>query len=294
MKNFNMFLLFLSLIFLDMSYCFNFVKNFKNCGGVHLSQSQHKKSPQKQKGSIAMMGRRSEKIARKKGAEDAKRGKVFARIGKKIIMAVKAGGSDPVSNKAFADVIKEAKAYNVPKENIDRAVKRAEASDTADFKEAVYEAYGFGGAGVIINCLTDNTNRALADIKASFKKTDFALASTGSVAFNFQKRGCIEVDAVLEDDTALEIALGAGVEDYELEEGEEEGSSRILVLPSETKIMADALEAAGLTPKPYLANIPTVWVSCSEEHMEGNLNVIELLEALDDVDSVEHNMTMES
>jgi len=241
-----------------------------------------------------MMGRRSEKIARKKGAEDAKRGKVFARIGKKIIMAVKAGGSDPVSNKAFADVIKEAKAYNVPKENIDRAVKRAEASDTADFKEAVYEAYGFGGAGVIINCLTDNTNRALADIKASFKKTDFALASTGSVAFNFQKRGCIEVDAVLEDDTALEIALGAGVEDYELEEGEEEGSSRILVLPSETKIMADALEAAGLTPKPYLANIPTVWVSCSEEHMEGNLNVIELLEALDDVDSVEHNMTMES
>mmetsp|Transcript_36992 Transcript_36992/g.48703 ORF Transcript_36992/g.48703 Transcript_36992/m.48703 type:complete len:294 (-) Transcript_36992:260-1141(-) len=242
--------------------------------------------------SIVMMGRRSEKIARKKGAEDAKRGKVFARIGKKIIMAVKSGGSDVESNKQLADVMKEAKAYNVPKDNIDRAIKRAEAADTADFKEAVYEAYGYGGVGIIINCLTDNTNRALTEIKQAIKKSEVSLASTGSVAFNFDKKGRIEVDAVLDDDIVLEIALEGGVDDYELAEGNEEGSSVIYVPPAETKLMADALEAAGHTPKPSLANVPNVWVQCSEEDEEENLNIIEAIEALDDVDSVEHNIEL--
>jgi len=241
---------------------------------------------------LVMMGRRSEKIARKKGSEDAKRGKIFARIGKKIIVAVKAGGPVVESNKALADILKEAKSYNVPKENIDRAIKRAEAADAADFKEAVYEAYGAGGVGIIISCLTDNTNRALTDIKNAIKKSEVTLASSGSVAFNFDKKGCLEVASELDEDTVLEIALEGGVDDFVLEEGEEEGTSVVYVAPGETKLMADALEAAGHAPQPSLANVPNVWVDCDEATAEANLAVIEALEELDDVDCVEHNIRL--
>ncbi|CAN0243021.1 unnamed protein product, partial [Discosporangium mesarthrocarpum] len=167
-----------------------------------------------------MMGRRAEKIAKTKGKEDARRGKVFARMGKKIIMAVKTGGPSEESNKLLADTLRECKTLNVPKDNIARAIKRATEGSQGDFKEAVYEAYGHGGAGLVVSALTDNPNRAVADIKVVFKKHDLKPAAQGSVLFQFSKRGRIEVEGKVDEEKVIEMAIESDVEDVEVVEGD--------------------------------------------------------------------------
>ncbi|CAN0013353.1 unnamed protein product, partial [Phaeothamnion confervicola] len=185
------------------------------------------------------MGRRSEKIARTKGKEDLRRGKIFARCAKRIMMAVKAGGPDEHTNKALFDVLKEAKSYNVPKDNITRAIKRAvEGSQQGDFKEAVYEAYGHGGVGLIITALTDNVNRANAEINAVLSKKDLKRASSGSVAFQFARRGRVEVKGgEVDEEAVIEAAITAGVDDVEVVEGDEPGTTWILTAPTELSLL---------------------------------------------------------
>lgn len=240
---------------------------------------------------VVMMGRRAAKNAARKGKSDAIKAKLYARYGKKVVMAVKAGGADTVANAQLAQVVRDAKTAGVPVANIERAIKSASSQDAKDFKESTFEAYGAGGAGIIINVLSDNANRASADVQSTIKKKNLKLASPGSVLFNFERKGRINVDADLEEDQVLEIALEAGAEDFEIFPGDTDGTSMVITLVNDLGLMQNALSDAGLpVVDANLAYMPTLTVECSEEDIEANFAAIEALEDLDDVDSVEHNM----
>jgi YebC/PmpR family DNA-binding regulatory protein len=220
--------------------------------------------------------------------------KTYSTFGKKLIMAVKQGGSaDPVANRALADVIKQAKAANVPNTNIERAIKKASESNAADFSESTFEAYGVGGASMVINVLTDNNNRAAADVKSTVNKQNGKIAEQGSVLFMYDRKGKIEVPgAVLEEEALLDIAIEAGIDDFSLVEGDQEGSSVILVEPTDCAAMYDAVVGMGHEKaKMSLAWISKAPVECAEEDFEKNMQIIDSLMELDDVDSVEHNMS---
>mmetsp|Transcript_10254 Transcript_10254/g.18705 ORF Transcript_10254/g.18705 Transcript_10254/m.18705 type:complete len:292 (-) Transcript_10254:393-1268(-) len=240
------------------------------------------------------MGRAAAVRAATKAKTDMKKAKTNAVYGKKIIMAIKQGGSaDPNANRALAEVIKQAKANSVPVDNINRAIKRATESNVGDFSESTFEAYGLGGASFVINVLSDNANRATADVKSTVNKRSGKIAEQGSVLFMYDRKGKIVVpDAVLDEEVLLDAAIEAGVDDFLLEEGDEEGSSVVLVEPSDCAVMFDAIKGMGHEQaKMSLAWISKAPVECSEEDFEKNMEIIEALEELDDVDSVEHNMS---
>lgn len=240
------------------------------------------------------MGRAAAVRAATKSKTDAKKAKTNALYGKKIIMAVKSGGSASTdSNRALAEVVKQAKANNVPVDNINRAIKRASEANTADFSESTFEAYGFGGASMVINVLSDNPNRANADVKSTVTKRKAKIAESGSVLFMYDRKGKIEVpDAVVDEETLLDAAIEADIEDFLLEEGDEEGSSVVLVEPSDSGKMFDVIKDMGFEKaKMSLTWISKAPVECSDEDFELNMEVIDALEELDDVDSVEHNMS---
>jgi YebC/PmpR family DNA-binding regulatory protein len=240
------------------------------------------------------MGRAAAVRAATKGKTDAKKAKVNAYYGKKIIMAVKQGGSaDPIANRQLGELIKAAKQNSVPVDNINRAIKRATEKDAGDFSEATFEAYGFGGASLIINVLSDNSNRSTADVKTAVNKLKGKMAEQGSVLFMYDLKGKIEIPAVVDEEELLMAAIDAGVEDMELVEGDEEGTSIVYTDPKETSAMFDAVKSIGLEEgsKMGLAHISKAPVECTEEDFDKNMAIIEALEELDDVDSVEHNMS---
>ena len=210
---------------------------------------------------------------------------------------VKQGGSsDPNANRMLGDLIKQAKASSVPVDNIQRAIKRATEANTGDFKEKTFEAYGFGGASYVITVLTDNDNRATADVKACVNKREGKIAEQGSVVFLYDRKSVIKVDGVkMDEDELLEAAVDAGCEDYELIESEDDDTpSQVLVDPKEGSLMMDAIKAMGVDEekiKMTLSYIPKAPVEVSEEDFEKNMQIIDALEELDDVDSVEHNMS---
>mmetsp|Transcript_27235 Transcript_27235/g.58288 ORF Transcript_27235/g.58288 Transcript_27235/m.58288 type:complete len:283 (+) Transcript_27235:351-1199(+) len=240
------------------------------------------------------MGRAAAVRANTKAKTDLKKAKTNALFGKKIIMAVKAGGSASTdSNRQLAEVVKQAKANNVPVDNISRAIKRASEANTADFAESTFEAYGFGGASMVINVLSDNPNRANADVKSTVNKRNAKIAESGSVLFMYDRKGRIDVpDAVVDEEALLDAAIEADIEDFLLEEGDEEGSSVVLVEPSDSGKMFDVVKEMGYdTAKMSLTYISKAPVECSDEDFESNMEIIDALEELDDVDSVEHNMS---
>lgn len=242
------------------------------------------------------MGRRSEKIKGRKDAQNAQRAKVFARIGKMITMAAKAGGPDIVANKALADAIDAAKAASFPKDTMEKAIARATSADQADFKESSFEAYGHGGAGIFIDVLTDNTNRASADIRTALNKSKLKIASPGSVAFNFDRKGVIQViaDSVDDSDELLLAAIDAGAEECELD-SIDDSLYRIITHPADLTPARKALEAIGYSIDiAQLEMIPKTYVTVSEDDMEGNLSGIEILQSLEDVDGVYMNATTDS
>ncbi len=178
-------------------------------------------------------------------------------------------------------------------QNINRAIKRASEASTADFSESTFEAYGFGGASFIINVLSDNPNRANADVKSTVNKRKAKIAESGSVLFMYDRKGKIEVaDAVIDEEALLDAAIEGDIEDFLLEEGEEEGSSVVLVEPADAGKMFDVVKEMGYeSAKMSLAYISKAPVECSDEDFEANMQIIDALEELDDVDSVEHNMS---
>ncbi|GAX21366.1 hypothetical protein FisN_12Lh070 [Fistulifera solaris] len=238
------------------------------------------------------MGRAAAVRASTKAKTDLRKAKTNAIFGKKIIMAVKQGGSpDPNANRALADVMKQAKAQSVPVDNIQRAIKKASEGNVGDFKESIFEAYGFGGASLVIHVLTDNNNRATADVRSTVSKREGKMAEAGSVLFLYDRKGCVQVPAVLEEEAVLEAAIEAGCSDMELVV--EEGTTRVYTDPSETSNMFQAIQSMGYEQglEMSLIYVSKAPVECSDEEFEKNMEIIDALEELDDVDRVEHNMS---
>lgn len=213
---------------------------------------------------------------------------------------MKAGGDDPSINRALAGVIREAMSLDVPKDVIDRNIKRASEPTTTDFKEMTYEAYGFGGVGLIINVLSDNNNRATADVNQAVSKSGCKIASPGSVSYNFAKMGRLCLSSEIDDEKALEIAIEAGCEgdievqppDYDGRGDAENVKSVVLTVPTELGMMQAALQAAGFECSSALVHIPNAPIEVSEADEEANFKCIDRLEELDDVAFVEHNMIL--
>ncbi len=225
-------------------------------------------------------------IKRKKGALDAKRGKIFSKLNKEIMVAARLGGGDPTGNPRLRAAIAAARAENMPKENIDRAIKKGtgELEGASNFEEVIYEGYGPGGVAVLVESLTDNKNRTVSEVRHLFSKYGGSMGEAGCVAWMFEKKGVIAFnkDSVAEDDL-MEAALEAGAEDLQVGESEYEV---ITDLASFEKVKS-ALEAKGF--KHDMAEIqmhPKSTVRVEEEKPAQQL--LKLMEMLEDHDDVQH------
>ena len=247
-----------------------------------------------------VMGRKFENNKLKMAKTALAYAKKASYIGKKVVVAVKASGDDPAVNRQLAAVMAEANALNVPKDVVTKNIKRAMDTDTANFDELTYEAYGVGGVGIIINCLSDNKNRAVSEVNTVIKKTGSTVASQGSVLFNFQSKGRLIVTKEIDEDTLLELAIEGGCEgdvdlgDVDEERDGETAAAAVITEPTELGMVQSALQEAGYACSGSLVHVPLAPVEVSAEDEEANYKTIDALEALDDVDSVEHNMLVAS
>lgn len=230
-------------------------------------------------------------IKHRKGKSDAIKGKLFSRLTKEIISAVKQGGSDPKSNTKLRMVIQKARAANLPSDNIERNIKKASSADQADYQEMSYELYGHGGVGLIVEIMTDNKNRISSDMRIATNKKGGTIANPGAVAFNFDRKGIIRVlkKNAIEDELFM-AATEAGAEDFEVVDD----SFIITTPPDELFKVKENLDKLGIqSENAELEMIPKNYVDCDPEIQKLNLELIDYLEALEDVDSVYHNMKLE-
>lgn len=226
-------------------------------------------------------------IKHRKEKADAKKGKVFSRITKEIISAVKQGGADPKSNTKLRLAIQKAKAVNLPSDNIERNIKKAGSADQADFTEMTYELYGHGGVGLVVEIMTDNKNRISSDMRIATNKRGGTVASPGAVLFNFEQKGILRIKKGLSEDELFLAASEAGAEDFS---SEEEGYV-VTTPPDLLYKIKEELEALGaVIEEVSLERLPKTYVECGPEDLAANEALIEWIEALDDVDAVYHNM----
>jgi YebC/PmpR family DNA-binding regulatory protein len=224
-------------------------------------------------------------IKHKKGAADAKRGKLFTKLSKAIIVAAKEGGPDPAANLSLQNAIEKAKSYSMPKDTIERAVARGAGTDAdaAAYETIVYEGYGPEGVAVLVEALTDNRNRTASDVRHTFSKHGGNLGTTGAVAWLFERRGIVLVEAggVDEDDLTLAAAEG-GAEDVE-----RDGSVFVVsAAPESLTAVRQAIEDAGFAvASSELTMIPKTTVEVAEEAPAKKL--IRLIEALEDNDDIQ-------
>lgn len=226
-------------------------------------------------------------IKRKKGAADAKRGQLFSKLSRAIIVAAKEGGADPTSNATLANAIQKARDASMPKDNIERAIQRGAGSGDGESYEAVlYEGYGPAGVAIICNILTDNRNRAASDVRFIFTKHGGSLGTPGSVAWQFDRKGIIVVDAEVDEDTLMEVALDAGAEDIT-----QDGTQwQITTEPTELMPVRTALDDAGIGyASAELSMVPKTTVSPEEKEARQLLKLIDALEDNDDVQEVYAN-----
>jgi len=224
-------------------------------------------------------------IKHKKGAADAKRGKLFSKLTRAIIVAAREGGPDPSANLALQNAIEKARSYSMPKDNIDRAIAKGSGadSDTSTFESIVYEGYGPSGVAVIVEALTDNRNRTAGEVRHTFAKNDGNLGTSGAVAWLFERRGVVLVAAggVDEDELTLAAAEG-GADDVTLD-----GSSfQILSAAESLAAVREAVEAAGFTiENAELTMLPKTTVEVSDE--ADAKKVLRLMDQLEDNDDVQ-------
>ena len=227
-------------------------------------------------------------IKRKKGANDAKRGKMFTKLIKEITIAARTGGGDPAGNPRLRSAIAAAKAENMPKDNIDRAIKKGTGDlDGAAYEEILYEGYGPGGVAILVEAMTDNKNRTVADIRHFFTKSGGNLGEGGCVAWMFDKKGSITVDkAGMGEDEVMELALEAGAEDVI----EDEGGFQILTAPEDFNGVLEQLEGKLTFIDVGLTMIPKNTIAVTEEKTaQSLLRLLENLEDHDDVQKVSAN-----
>ena len=228
-------------------------------------------------------------IKHKKGAADAKRGKIFTRILKEMTVAARLGGGDPNGNPRLRAAVAEAKANNMPKDNIERAIKRGTGElEGATYEEITYEGYGPGGVAIIVEALTDNTNRTTPEIRHIFEKNGGNLGTPGSVRFQFEKKGYFAVEkSVVGEDKLMEIALEAGADDLQTEDPD---AYEIYTAPDSFEAVRQALEAGKIpTVEAKLGMIPANYVSVDEQKSKQIMRLLEMLDDHDDTQNVWSN-----
>jgi YebC/PmpR family DNA-binding regulatory protein len=230
-------------------------------------------------------------IKRKKGAEDAKRGKIFTRLGRDVMMAAREGGSDESANPKLKLAIANAKAANMPKDNIERAIKKGTGElDGGQMDEITYEGYGIEGIAFIVEVLTDNKNRSLADIKHGFNKAGGNLATTGSVQWQFDQKGYITIKSDGVDfEEAFMVAAEAGADDVE-----EEGDIIVIYTPREMfgAVEREVSQAGYEIEESELRWEPQNETEVSVDKAIRNMRLLDHLEGLDDVQSVSSNLSI--
>jgi YebC/PmpR family DNA-binding regulatory protein len=229
-------------------------------------------------------------IKHKKGAADAKRGKLFSKLSRAIIVAAKEGGPDPAGNLALQNAIEKARSYSMPKDNIERAIARGSGADAdADtFETVIYEGYGPSGVAVIVEALTDNRNRTASDVRHAFDKNDGNLGTSGAVAWLFERRGIVIVSADGVDEDELTLAAAEGGADEVSADG---SIFEIVSAPESLTSVREALEAAGFTvDSAELSLLPKTTVEVADESAAKKvLRLIDQLEENDDVQEVYSN-----
>jgi len=224
-------------------------------------------------------------IKHKKGAADAKRGQLFSKLSRAIIVAAKEGGADPDGNLALQNAIEKARSYSMPKENIERAIAKASGADAdaSSFETVVYEGYGPEGVAVLVEAVTDNRNRTASEVRHAFTKHGGNLGTTGAVAWQFERRGVVLVAAPGADEDALVLtAAEAGADDVELD-----GSSFVVTsAPESLTPVREALEGAGFAVESVeLAMVPKTTVAVSDESTARR--IVRLVEGLEDTEDVQ-------
>jgi len=228
-------------------------------------------------------------IKHKKGANDAKRGQIFTKIIREITVAAKQGGGDENSNPRLRTAILKAKEANMPKDNIDRAIKKGTGDlDGVSYTELTYEGYGQGGVAILIDTLTDNKNRTASEVRSVLSKGGGNLGESGCVSYLFKKKGIISFDSKkYKEDDILEVALDAGADDITASDGVIE----VMTSPENFVKVLDALTKAGFEKEMSdISNIPDTTVKLDEEKTQKVLKLIDKLEELDDVQSVSSNL----
>jgi len=235
-------------------------------------------------------------IQRTKGAQDAKRGKVFTKIAREIIVAVKEGGSgDPAKNSRLTAAIAKAKAANMPNDNIKRTIERASGAGNADnFESVTYEGYGPRGVAVIVDAMTDNRNRIAAEVRLIFDKYGGNLGTSGCVSWSFDRKGVIVVgneDGKLNEETVLNDALEAGADDIEIDEDVFE----IYTPPDAFTVVNGALESAGYTIlSAQVEMVPQNYITLTDpDDVKNMTKMLDLMEDNDDIQDVWHNAVLE-
>jgi len=229
-------------------------------------------------------------IKHRKGAQDAKRGKLFTKLIKEIQVAAKEGGGEPENNPRLRLALQNAKGANMPKDNIDRAIKKATGADATDYIETTYEGYGSNGVAVFVECTTDNLNRTVSNVRSYFSKNGGSLGTNGSLEFIFDRKGIFRIaipeEGVDEDDLTLELIDG-GAEEVEFEDG----YITITTVMEDFGNMQKKLDDLGLEAEDAnLERIPNTQVSLDDESFPKVMKLIDALEDDDDVQKVWHNI----
>jgi YebC/PmpR family DNA-binding regulatory protein len=229
-------------------------------------------------------------IKHKKGAADAKRGKLFSKLTRAIIVAAREGGPDPAANLALQNAVEKARSYSMPKDNIDRAIAKGSGADadTSAFETVVYEGYGPSGVAVIVEALTDNRNRTAGEVRHVFTKNDGNLGGSGAVAWLFERRGVVIVEADGVDEDELTLAAAEGGADDVTRDG---STFQITTAPESLAAVREAVEAAGFAvDSSELTMVPKTTVEVDDENdAKKILRLIDQLEDNDDVQDVYSN-----
>lgn len=232
-------------------------------------------------------------IKRRKGAQDAKKGKIFMRHAKDIYVAAKEGGGDASMNAALRLAVDKARADNMPNDNIERAIKKATGTlEGVTFEEITYEGYGPGGAAIMVDVLTDNRNRTAAEVRHAFSKNEGNLGATGCVSYMFDRKGYIAIlnnDTIDEDELTL-VAIEAGADDIEVSDEVFE----IYTDPATYGEISESLQEAGYElEETEISYIPQTYSELPKEEADKMLALVDMLEESEDVQDVHHNLLMD-
>ena len=227
-------------------------------------------------------------IQHRKGAQDAKRGKLFTKLIREITVSARMGGPDPASNPRLRTAIDKALAGNMTRDTVERAIKRGAGElDGQNYEEVRYEGYASGGVAVMVDCMTDNRNRTVSDVRHAFNKCGGNLGTEGSVAYLFSKAGILSYPAGSDEDRIMELALEAGAEDIV---SNDDGSVDVLVTPEEFEAVKATMTAADLAPESAEVTMRAALnVPLGAEDAAKMVKMLEMLEDLDDVQNVYSN-----